>query len=312
MVLFLNLSPSRKDIKEMRNAVQKLTILTPTFNLSKLLVNLFKSLQEQTCKDFVWVVVDDGSEDDTETVVRDLACGELLFKIQFFKKKNGGKHTAINYGIAKIDTELTMIVDSDDMLAADAVETILNVHRKYGDNKKIGSYSFLRCYKNGMPVVPIEGNEFIDNYIQYRIKENHPGDMAEVFMTQILRQYPFPEFAGEKFISEDVVWIEIGKSFDTVYLNKSIYICEYLDGGLTANDKPMKFASPLGSMLRGKQLMLRQNGLMVNIKGAIIYNCYAHVNQTNEKILLESNYEKVLVMLMKPLGMLFLLIWKGR
>ena len=136
--------------------------------------------------------------------------------------------------------------------------------------------------------------------------------MAEVFMTQILRQYPFPEFAGEKFISEDVAWIEIGKSFDTVYINKPIYICEYLDGGLTANDKPMKFASPLGSMLRGKQLMFRQCGLMANIKGAIIYNCYAHVNQTNDKISLDSYFEKILVMLTKPFGRLFLIKWKGR
>lgn len=72
----------------MVNVVQKLTILTPTFNRSKLLVNLFKSLQKQTCKDFVWVVVDDGSEDDTETVVRNLG-GQSLFKIQFLKKKNG-------------------------------------------------------------------------------------------------------------------------------------------------------------------------------------------------------------------------------
>lgn len=295
----------------MVNVVQKLTILTPTFNRSKLLVNLFKSLQKQTCKDFVWVVVDDGSEDDTETVVRNLG-GQSLFKIQFLKKKNGGKHTAINYSITKIDTELVMIVDSDDMLTADAVETILNIHEKYGDNKRVGSYSFLRCDKNGMSIVPIERNEFIDNYIQYRIKGNHPGDMAEVFMTQILRQYPFPEFAGEKFISEDVAWIEIGKSFDTVYINKPIYICEYLDGGLTANDKPMKFASPLGSMLRGKQLMFRQCGLMANIKGAIIYNCYAHVNQTNDKISLDSYFEKILVMLTKPLGRLFLIKWKGR
>ena len=145
----------------MVNVVQKLTILTPTFNRSKLLVNLFKSLQKQTCKDFVWVVVD-----DTETVVRNLG-GQSLFKIQFLKKKNGGKHTAINYSITKIDTELVMIVDSDDMLTADAVETILNIHEKYGDNKRVGSYSFLRCDKNGMSIVPIERNEFIDNY-QYK------------------------------------------------------------------------------------------------------------------------------------------------
>lgn len=133
---------------------------------------------------------------------------------------------------------------------------------------------FLKSNPDGNPVVGLEKEEFVTNYIGYRIKGNRPGDMAEVFRTDVLKAYPFPEYSGEKFLSEDVVWIEIGKKYNCVFVNKSIYQCEYLDCGLTANDKSLKFASPKGSMMRGKQLMSKECGIKANIKGAIIYDCY--------------------------------------
>lgn len=287
--------------------MEKLTILTPSFNRSKLLINLYESLQQQTYKKFLWLVVDDGSKDDTEATVLNFM-EKSSFRIKFLKKQNGGKHTALNYGIKNIDTELTMIVDSDDTLSADAVESILDIHEKYYYNAQIASYAFLRCNKNGTPLVPIESQEFIDNYIRYRIKGNRPGDMAEVFKTDILKAYPFPEFAGEKFLSEDVVWIEIGKKYDTVYVNKPVYVCEYLDDGLTANDKPMKFASPLGSMMRGKQLMSRECGIKANVKGAIIYNCYKM--ESHKKLQIDSYWNKFLIIATKFIGIIFYMRWK--
>ena len=262
-----------------------LTIITPTYNRANLLVHLYGSLESQTNKQFCWMIVDDGSTDDTFDIVSRLK-GHSSFNIIYLQKTNGGKHTALNFGIKEINTELTFIVDSDDTLTEDAVQSILDVHERYKTQDRISSYTFLKGTDTKTPIIPIEKDEFVENYIVYRIKNNRPGDMAEVYKTKYLKQFPFPEFAGEKFISEDVVWIEISKVSDTVYLNKVIYICEYLPDGLTANDKPMKFASPIGSMMRGKQLMSKECGIKANIKGAIIYNVYLQeaikINKRNE------------------------------
>ena len=136
--------------------------------------------------------------------------------------------------------------------------------------------------------------------------------MAEVFVTKVLKDYPFPEFAEERFLSEDTIWIEIAKKYDSVYFNKAIYQCEYLEDGITVNDKPAKFKSPIGSMFRGKQLMYVKCGLKVNIKGAIIYNCYKReVKGEIPSIVKPSTLmEKVLVFVTKPLGYVYNLKWK--
>lgn len=287
-----------------------ITVITPTYNRSKELICLYDSLKAQAVNNFEWLIVDDGSTDNTESVV-DSFIKESLLLIHYIKKKNGGKHTALNKGIHSINTPLTMIVDSDDKLLPNATAEIENIHKKYKDKDNISGYTFLRCYSNGHPIVNLPEDESVHNYIDFRIKGNRPGDMAEVFKTDILKKNPFPEFENERFISEDVVWIEIGKKYDCVYINKAIYECEYLPGGLTANDKPMKFASPRGSMLRGKQLMSKECGLRANLKGAIIYNCYLRECSKQKGANVKSIRDKVLILLTKPLGCYFHRKWKG-
>lgn len=286
-----------------------ITVITPTYNRADELCRLYKSLVNQNC-DFKWLIVDDGSVDNTQELA-EIFIKEASFPIQYLKKKNGGKHTALNYGIRHIDTELTIIVDSDDTLTSGAIKTIEKDYEKYKDNAIIGCLTYLRCFSNGKPIVPLEQTEFIANYIEYRIKGDRPGDMAEVYKTEILKSYPFPEFEGEKFISEDVVWIEIGKRYDTVYINKAIYECEYLEGGLTFNDKPMKFSSPFGSMLRGKQLLTKECGIKANIKGAIIYNCYKLEATSKIPMSLQlKGLSKVLVWLLYPMGKIYNRKWR--
>ena len=287
-----------------------LTIITPVYNRSKLILNLYKSLENQTNKEFCWLVVDDGSTDDTFNIVNNLK-DIAPFRITCLKKENGGKHTALNYGIRSIETELTMIVDSDDILTSDAVQSVVDINKKYIGRDNISTYTFLKAYGNGEKVVSIEKKEFIENYINYRIKNHRPGDMAEVFKTIYLKKYMFPEFAGEKFLSEDVVWIEIGKHSDSVYIDKVIYICEYQQGGLSDNDKKMKFASPLGSMMRGKQLMSKECGIKENFRGAIIFNCY-NIERSSKNIesLKLNSREKVLTGICKIPGRIFNYKWK--
>lgn len=292
-------------------AMQTITIITPTYNRAGLLEKLYLSLERQSCRDFEWLIVDDGSTDRTKEVVEKII-REASFHIDYIWKENGGKHTALNVGIKTIHTELTMIVDSDDQLLPNAVDEICKVHYRYSSRDEIGVYSFLKCYSSGKPVVSLDAEEFVNSYVKYRIKENRPGDMAEVFRTSVLKKYPFPEFRGERFLSEDIVWIKVGLKYQFVFVNKPIYQCEYLDGGLTANDKPMKFASPCGSMLRGKMLMNRECGIIQNLKGAIIYDCYrrnVHDEHLDERLKLNFK-DKVMCILCMPISIYYFTRWR--
>lgn len=283
-----------------------ISILTPTYNRATELRRLYNSLINQK-KIFEWVIVDDGSVDNTTEIVSSFM-SKADFRIKYVKKENGGKHSALNVGINIIDSELTAIIDSDDYLSESAIENISNIHSIYKDNDKIATYAFLRNIKNIGNPVKFDGDIVEANYIDFRIRDNRPGDMSEVFKTKILKNYLFPEFKDELFLSEDVVWIEIGKKYDSVFVNKTICECEYLEDGLTSNDKKTKFSSPLGSMMRGKQLMTKRCGIIANIKGAIIYNAfYVH---NNEELLLLSKRERLLVSITKPLGLYYRQRWK--
>jgi hypothetical protein len=116
-------------------------------------------------------------------------------------------------------------------------------------------------------------------------------------VSDVLKKNPFPVFQGERFLSEDVCWIAIGIKYNFVFINKPIYVYDYLEGGLTDTDKKIKFRSPQGSMMRGKMLMKKRCGIRQNIKGAIIYNCYRIEvkNVMSDRLTLDSLYEKFLV-----------------
>lgn len=283
------------------------TILTPTYNRGYKIGKLFETLQNME-EGFEWLIIDDGSMDDTEEIVGKFK-DNANFKIEYLKKSNGGKHTAINFGMKYVSTPLTMIVDSDDILLPNAITEIKKVYQKYHQKSEVASYVFLRCHPNGNPIVSLERDEFVANYIDYRIKGNRPGDMAEVFLTRALKENPFPVFEGEKFLSEDVCWIEIGKKYNSVFINRAIYQSEYLKNGLTDSDKKIKFNAPNGSMLRGFELMSNECGFIVNLKGAIIYDCYKKETD-NCLVYPDTLRKKIMVILMKPLGSFYNKKWK--
>ena len=124
-----------------------ITVLTPTYNRKEKIQKLYKSLCAQEDKEFLWLIVDDGSTDITEKIVKEFISDKII-KIEYIKKPNGGKHTALNIGIKNILTELTFIVDSDDWLTNDAIKKIKTIHSKYRNNKEICGYSFLRKFSN--------------------------------------------------------------------------------------------------------------------------------------------------------------------
>ena len=113
-----------------------ITILTPTYNRAGTLPKLFESLQGQTSKDFEWIVIDDGSKDNTTELVKEFVEKAEGFLVTYLKQDNSGKHVALNNGISKAQGELIFIVDSDDWLSDNAVETILEYREKYSSQKQ--------------------------------------------------------------------------------------------------------------------------------------------------------------------------------
>lgn len=261
------------------------TILTPTFNRGGVLNDLYLSLQKQTTKDFVWFLIDDGSTDGTKNIAEEMK-EKANFPMHYIYKENGGKHTALNVGVNQITSELTFIVDSDDTLVPDAIETILFYHKKYKDRKDLCGYSFLRMFPDGkINGKPFDLNEKIGTYIECRINaDDTQSDKAEVFYTRCLKEFPFPEYKGEKFLGEDIVWIRMSVKYSMVHINKAIYVGNYLGDGLTKNRRKNNIRSPYGCMERAKEFMRPELKLKYRFKGAMQYLVYGKFAGENQLI----------------------------
>lgn len=220
----------------------QITILTCTYNRSEKISILFESLKRQSNKRFIWVIIDDGSEDDTQKSVSGWMKTEIGFPIEYYWKTNGGKHTAINYSLDKINTQWTFIVDSDDYLTDDCIEYAykwieditpkikmymgIGGQRGYSEKELIGRYPKKKKYK-----------EYIDINQIDRKKYGVIGDKSEIYKTELLREFPFPVFEGENFIPESASIYRIArKGYLTRYYNKINYICHYLPDGLTKSE----------------------------------------------------------------------------
>lgn len=262
----------------------ELTILTTTYNRGYLLSNCYKSLCDQTCKDFEWLIIDDGSTDNTEAIVEKLKMENPLFQIQYVKKENGGKHTALNYSHPYIRGKYLLMLDDDDILMPDAVKIALNDWKIYEADSKIGCISYQKGkVDTKLPLVDWSGKDpIISNTIDFRINANRRGDCAEVIRTEMFKKYPAPTFENEKFLAEDFLWINSAFEYDTVYIKKVIYLCEYRNDGLTKNKNANRLKNPQGGMYTCNLYFNSRIAFIVQVKKAILYDCYAL--STNELI----------------------------
>ena len=280
---------------------EKITIFTPTYNRSEKLHKLYNSLKEQTNKNFIWLVIDDGSTDNTLYTIESFK-KENVIQVEYYKKENGGKHTAINFGVKHINTNLTYMVDSDDSLLPNAVETLYRYYNKYKDNDNICGFNFLRQFPDGR----INGRKFpkeemLGSYIEVRINENIDGDKTTMFYTKCLKEYPFPEFKGEKFLGEDTIWIEMANKYTMLSVNKPIYVGEYLNEGLTKTRRTNNIKSPKGASFRGRVLMNKKCNVKTRLKGALSYLVYGKfANYKLQKLLYESPYKTITVLSLIP------------
>lgn len=249
-----------------------LAIVTPTYNRAHTLPKLYDSLRRQTSHALVWYVVDDGSQDSTRQLVSGFLADQ--FPILYLHKENGGKHTAINFACERIGEELTWIVDSDDFLAEDAVETVCRDWEIYRDDPHIAGMSYYKLHPSGERVgdpYP-DAEPTVKTYIQMRINGNVRGDKAEVYRTSLLRAHPFPVFPEERFLSEAVVWMEIGRSYALAFIPKGVYYCEYLQDGLSHSGRRKQIQNPRGTMAHAKAHLIPQVNLRIRWKYLVLYS----------------------------------------
>lgn len=248
-----------------------LTVFTPTYNRATIIENLYKSLQRQTCKDFEWVVVDDGSSDGTEELFT-IWQQESSFLVKYIKQENGGKHRAINRGVKEAQGELFFIVDSDDYLADDAIEKIFIHYNKIKENKDFAGVCGLRCYPDGQRIGGECDFGIIDcNSLDFRYKYKVQGDMAEVIRTDVMREFPIPEFDGEKFCPEALFFYRIAQKYKLRFFYEKIYICDYLPDGLTAQITKIRMQSSRASMIFYAEQTHYKIPMAQKIKAAINY-----------------------------------------
>lgn len=224
-----------------------ITVFTPAYNRAYILPALYTSLRRQTVMEFEWVVVDDGSTDETSALFDAWQKEENTFSIIYVRQNNGGKHRAINRGVQIAKGELFLIVDSDDHLVDTAIETVLKWTKTLPQEGKWGGVAGLRVYPDGKDLGTSFSGDFADATSLEREKFHIEGDKAEVFYTDVLRRFPFPAFEREKFITESAVWYAIAaEGYQLRWFNEPVIVCEYLEDGLTRNAEEVKKRNPLG------------------------------------------------------------------
>lgn len=285
----------------------KTTILTPTYNRAYTLPRLYDSLIRQKDKHFIWLIVDDGSDDNTKEIVDGFKQQDFLIKYVY--KENGGKHTAINWGMKLVETDYTFIVDSDDFLRdnamglvnhwVDEIEGLPGFAGVAGTKVKAGKENSI------IGQFPTD-YEYIDCLNSERKQKKLLGDKAEVYKTELLKQNPFPEYKDEKFIPESIVW----NKFSLMGLNvrwhkEGIMVCTYLEDGLThATKKISHFEKNFQGYRDDCKLSLEVMKFPYNYSASSVFYAKCHALGKGKDCLDDFNISCLRKVLIKIFGMI--------
>lgn len=276
----------------------KLTIFTPTYNRLHTLEKTYESLKQQSCKDFIWLIIDDGSTDKTKNAVEKWK-KENHIEIMYVYKENGGKHTAYNMAVDLVDTELIMIsLDSDDYLNKDAVKIILYNWKKQKNNKIVGLATF--CANNkGNLIIYSEKKKLTYCTLSEAFNDNLINCSAVfVFKSEYVKKFKYPVYKGEFFFTEAYVYMQMEEPLYWVY--EGICIREFRDDGLTKNRFQLYINSPKSWMTYNKLRMEKNKSIILKIKYTIFYIAFS-LMCGNKKIIENSKY-KLLTILCFPVG----------
>lgn len=253
------------------NKKELITIFTPTYNRRETLEKCYYSLKNQTVKDFVWLIIDDGSTDNTELMVNSWI-KENIIKIRYVYQENQGMHGAHNTAYKLIDTELNTCLDSDDHMPSDAVEKIIKCWRDSGSDKVAGMAG-LDVDKEGQIIGTrfpngIATSTLFDIYHKYRVR----GDKKLVYRSELTRQYPYPLFEGEKYVGLNYKYYKIDMDYELLLVNEPLCIVEYRADGSSMNMFRQYRKNPKGwCFYRKENMLLKGTTLGFKFKECIHY-----------------------------------------
>lgn len=241
------------------NFEYKVTVFTPTYNRAYILENLYRSLQRQTSMEFEWLVVDDGSTDNTRQLFDAWQAEGNPFPIRYVCQENGGKCSAINRGLELARGELFFTMDSDDYLTDDAIEKIIRWDAQMPRDGSFCGYAANRgTAPDSTPNNILEG-EYMDGNA-FDLYGKADGERAFIFYTEIHRKYLYPVFPGEKFMIESIPWNRMAHDgYKMRFYNDIIWIWEYKDDGLTRKGYQIFINNP-----QGTGLFFREKAVFLN------------------------------------------------
>ncbi len=280
--------------------MKTLTIFTPTYNRAHTLVRTYQSLCHQTCKDFEWLIIDDGSIDNTSDIVK-IWITEADFKIKYIYQENQGMHGAHNTAYKNITTELNTCIDSDDYMPEDAVENIIMFWRKHKCEKYAG---FVGLDINTMG--NIIGSKFTTTEITLTefYDKGGKGDKKIVYRTDIIKQYPeYPVFDGEKYVSLASKYFLIDQDYKLLTLNIPLVVVEYQDDGSSRNMYSQYFRNPQGFIYDRKLVLSHKLTIRKELKYCIHY-ISSKIIANEQKSILKDSPRKFTTFLMIPFGYL--------
>ena len=249
-----------------------LTVFTPAYNRADLLTRCYESMCKQTNKNFIWMIVDDGSTDNTREISESWVKNTKDFQVIYIYKENGGLHTAYNTAIANIDTELCVCIDSDDFMPDNAVGMILDFWEKNGSDKYAGIVGLdfdMDGNVIGDMLPDIKSVNLIGLFTgKYNIVN---GDRTNVVRTELYKKYaPMKVFKGEKNFNPHYMHLQISEEYDFLVLNENLRFVDYQETGMTNSMLKQYRSSPNSfAEIRKLYLSFKDTSLKFKIKHSI-------------------------------------------
>jgi len=280
----------------------QLTIFTPTYNRAYCLHHCYESLTRQTCKNFIWLIIDDGSTDGTEQVVKDWIMEDKI-EIDYVWQQNQGMHGAHNTAYERIQTELNVCIDSDDYMPDDAVEKILSFWNEHGNEHVSGIIGLdadtnKRIIGTKLPI-HLKTSTLFDLYNKHGVT----GDKKLVYRTELTKKYAYPIFPDEKYVGLAYKYYQLDKAYEMLLMNDVLCIVDYLPDGSSRNMLKQYYENPRGfSFYRIELMKLPFASAAFKFRQAIHYVSSSLLSRNQHFI--KETPKKGLTILALPLGII--------
>lgn len=285
--------------------IYNFTVCTPTLNRANLLGRVYDSLKKQDFRDFEWLIIDDGSTDNTAALV-DFWIKESILAIRYIKQENKGKHVALNLALDNARGKFFLIIDSDDYFIDNALSTFFK-HWQSIEPKESFSGVFANCLNPNRKLIGSKFPEDVydSNFIETFYHKKVVGDKCGFFVTDILRAYRFPVFAGEKFLSEALVWNRLALKYQTRFINEGLVVADYQPDGLSGRSVKVRIDSPIGAATYYKEFLSLPVSFFWKLRNLINYvrfSRHGRINVRKQIINLKPFYLKLFFPFFLPLG----------